>query len=54
MNRYFVRVNYSYKGSPVQCTRRLVQGDSALLSFLADFQVEDFQIVSVRIEWCVN
>ena len=50
---YFLRVDYIYRGSPVQRLRTIVSSYKQARSFLMDFTGEDYLVLQVKIEKCV-
>lgn len=50
---YFLRVDYIYKGSPVQRERTLVPTYDAGRRLLSRFCGEDYLVLQVRFEKCV-
>lgn len=49
---YFVRIDYLYKGSPVQRARYLVDSYSHARRILAEYHGADYFVLSVMIERC--
>lgn len=50
---YFVRIDYLYKGSPVQRERSLVSSMTFVRRAIARYCTEDYLVLSVRVEKCV-
>lgn len=49
---YFLRLDYIYKGSPVQRVRTLVESYSHARGIMAEYLGDDYLVLSVRIERC--
>ena len=49
---YFVRVDYIYKGSPVQRERSLVSNLAYVRKALMRYCTEDYLVLSVKVERC--
>lgn len=50
---YFLRVDYIYKGSPVQRERTIVSSYSHARHLLQRFCGEDYLVLQVKMERCV-
>ena len=50
---FFVRIDYIYRGSPVQRVRRLVDTYLHAIDEIGEYHGEDYLVLQVRIEKCV-
>lgn len=51
-NLYFVRVDYIYKGSPVQRVRCLVPSLTDAAKLVRQYLGHDFLVLQVKVEFC--
>lgn len=52
MHKYFVRVDYIYKGSPVQRVRLLCDTFASARKYIAQYCGPDYFVLCARIERC--
>lgn len=49
---YFVRIDFTYKGSPVHRTRDLVKDYQAVAEMVSTMTASGYHVLQVRVELC--
>ena len=52
MKKFFLRIDYSYKLSPVQHFRVLCETRDQIMQYWDDFSTDDYQIILFKVERC--
>lgn len=52
MSKYFLRVDYIYKGASVQRLRTLCYGYADVTGVLGQYAGDDYMVLAVKVERC--
>ena len=50
---YFVRIDFVYKGSPVQRTRDLVDSFDKVVEMVSTLRADGYKVLQVKVEFCL-